>query len=159
MVTNEIRRLIKSLVEASKESGVNEEEIIGLFKETFSLENLTDLVTDGLSIFRKKVEKKLQEDEFDFELNSRLYWQAVELLCICYEKKGSTYSAKLLSIELAKKTNIKQSTALQVIQKIVTKLKKGLVEKDLYKLRKYEKIENIFTNQTLTLSISYIEGI
>lgn len=158
MVTNEIRRLIRSLVEASNESFIDEKEIIDLVKKAFSEKvNTPNSEIDKISTFRIKAQKALSESEFGFEQNSLFYLQAVDVVCIAYEQRAKSYKIKAISEELSLRESMTLKEAYQLTKKIVPQLKIGLVKKQL--LSTYESLELSEAHRTLPILISYIESL
>lgn len=160
MVTNEIRRLIRSLVEASNESLIEEKEIIELVRNAFSEKvNTPNSEIDKISTFRIKAQKALSESEFGFEQNSLFYLQAVDVVCIAYELRAKSYKLRTISEELSLRESMTSKEAYQLTKKIVPQLKIGLVEKQLYSLSGYGSLELSEAHRTLPILISYIESL
>lgn len=149
MVTEELRTLVQNVAKVTKETNTSIEETIELLESDYYML----LETDDSNLFRATAKKIVSE--MNFSLNSKLYYTAVEVLCIAYEQKRDTYKRLEIAKELAKRFSPSEVNFYNSLSTIMFKFALYLSGKDLYSfVYRHSRID---TDKVLKILVSYIE--
>lgn len=157
MLTNEIRRLVRCIVEASAESNIQFEEIQAEIAKQFGKEIQPQVYQDAeRKDFRKKA-KLFLNNEIGQDRICGKFETAIELLCVFHELRRETPKAEMVSMEMItemfmKRCCIKEGTARGYFSQTGDQLKRYLREKKGITMKK-----NISINKTLEEVYPFIE--